>query len=70
MRLTGFTAIEYAEKQGFSLSKHPDRLSGPRTGLTVAEAEAIAAEDPGLIWLDVEDEEYYSGSPTSYEPER
>ena len=46
MRLTGYAAIEFAEKQNLRLSKHPDRLDGPREGLTVAEAEAIAATLP------------------------
>jgi hypothetical protein len=70
MRLIGFEAIEYAEKQGLTLNKHPDSLTGPRTGLTVAEAEAIAEEDDDLIWLDVDKDDYYSGQPTDYEPER
>jgi len=69
MRLTGFEAIEYAEKQGLALNKHPDSITGPRIGLNVAEAEAIADEDPDLIWLDVAEEEYYSGPPSNYEPE-
>jgi len=70
MRLTGFDAIEFAEKQGLKLNKHPDSLTGPRIGLTVAEAEAIATDDPELIWLDVDEDEYYSAAPTNYEPER
>jgi hypothetical protein len=70
MGLIGFEAIEYAEKQGSTLNKHPDSLTGPRTGLTVAEAEAIAEEDDDLIWLDVDKDDYYSGQPTDYEPER
>jgi len=70
MRLTGFAAIEYAEKQGLPLNKHPDSITGPRTGLTVAEAEAIASEDASLIWLEVDEQEYYSGPPTDFEPER
>ncbi len=49
MRLTGFDAIEYAEKQGLTLNKHHDSVSGPRTGLSIAEATAIASEDLGLI---------------------
>jgi hypothetical protein len=56
MRLSGFEAIEYAEREGLRLNKHPDSISGPRIGLSVAEAEAIASEDPGLIWLDVPDD--------------
>jgi hypothetical protein len=59
MRLTGFAAISYAEREGRTLNKAPDRIDDGRTGLTVAEAEAIASEDPGLIWLDVPDEDYY-----------
>ncbi|HYT92319.1 MAG TPA: hypothetical protein VEL76_26635 [Gemmataceae bacterium] len=70
MRLTGFDAIEYAEKQGITLNKHPDSITGPRTGLNIAEAEAIAVDDPGLIWLEVAEEDYYSGAPTSFEPGR
>jgi hypothetical protein len=69
MRLTGFEAIEYAEKEGLKLSKLPDPIDGPRTGLSIAEAEAIAAEDASLIWLDVADEEYY-GEQKNFEPER
>jgi hypothetical protein len=70
MRLTGFAAIEYAEKQGLSLNKHPDSINGPRVGLNIGEAEAIADEDPDLIWLDISEEDYYSGQPSDYEPER
>ena len=69
MRLSGFSAIEYAEKQGLTLNKHPDSIQGPHSGLTIAEAEAIAEEDPELIWLDVGQDEYY-GQPSSFEPER
>ena len=70
MRLTGFEAIEYAEKQGMSLNKHPDSISGPRTGLNVAEAEAIASDDPSLIWLEVAEGEYHLGPATNLEPDR
>ncbi|HLW68081.1 MAG TPA: hypothetical protein VKS79_22375 [Gemmataceae bacterium] len=70
MRLTGFTAIEYAEKQGLPLNKHPDSVSGPRTDLSIGEASAIAVDDPELIWLDVADEDYYQGAPSSLDPQR
>ena len=70
MRLTGFDAIEFAEKQGPTLNKHPDSTTGPRLGLSIAEAEAIAVDDPELIWLDVADEDYFTAAPTDYEPER
>jgi len=69
MRLTGDAAIEFAEKQGLALNKHPDPITGPRIGLSVAEAQAIADESPELIWLDVSREDYYSGPPTDYAPE-
>ncbi len=69
MRLTGFAAIEYAEKEGLRLNKAADRIDEERTGLTIAEAEAVAAEDPELIWLEVPDDVYY-GEQTNMEPER
>ena len=53
MRLTGFDAIEYAEKQGLNLSKAADTIDDAQAGLTIAEAEAIATEDADLIWLEV-----------------
>jgi len=68
-RLTGFDAIEFAERQGLTLNKHPDRVQGPRQGLTVAEAEAIADDDPALIYLDVDEDDSYQGS-TDFVPER
>jgi hypothetical protein len=70
IRLTGFEAIEYAEKQNLKLNKHPDPITGPRVGLNIGEAQAIADDDPDLIWLDVAKENYYEDPPTSYEPDR
>jgi hypothetical protein len=69
MILKGFDAIAYAELQGFGLNKSADHIDGPRTGLSVAEAEAIATEDPDLIWLEVPDDVYY-GEQTNMKPER
>jgi hypothetical protein len=69
MHLHGFAAIEYAEKEGMPLNKKGDSIDEPVTGLTIAEAEAIASDDPELIWLDVPDNAYY-GEPTNMEPER
>ena len=68
-RLTGFEAIEYAEKEGLLLQKAPDAVDEGASNLAVAEAEAIAVEDPGLIWLDVPDEQYH-GDRVNMEPER
>jgi hypothetical protein len=69
MRLTGFQAIDYAEQEGLTLNKAADRIDEGRTGLSVAEAEAIASEDPNLIWLEVPEMEYY-GQQRNMEPER
>jgi hypothetical protein len=70
MRLTGYAAIEFAEKHNLTLSKHGDTVDDPATGLTVAEAEAVADDDEDLIFLDLPDEEYAAAPPTSFEPER
>ena len=68
MRLKGFEAIERAEELGLRLGKLPGPDNQARVGLTVAEAEAIAAEDEGLIYLDLPDGE--ADAPVSYRPER
>jgi hypothetical protein len=70
MRLTGFAAIEFAEKQNLHLKKHGDAVDGSARDLTVAEAEAIADEDEALIYLDIPDEEYAKAGPTSFSPDR
>jgi hypothetical protein len=67
MRLTGFAAIEYAEQEGLTLNKYADNIDESASGLSIAEAEAIAVEDPDLIWLEVPEEEYY-GEPRNMEP--
>ena len=69
MRLTGFDAIEYAEKEGLTLNKAADTVDDAVNGLSIAEAEAIAADDPDLIWLDVAEDDYY-GERTNMEPQR
>jgi hypothetical protein len=69
MRLTGFDAIEYAEKEGLKLNKKADHIDEARSGLTIAEAEAIATDDPESIWLNVPDGEYY-GEPKNMLPGR
>jgi len=70
MHLTGYAAIEFAEKHNLRLSKKGDRIDDAVSGMTVAEAEAIAEEDESLIFLDVPDEDYNGASPTSFEPDR
>jgi hypothetical protein len=69
MKLTGFEAIEFAEKEGLPLNKAADSIDDAAEGLSIAEAEAIAAEDPDLIYLVVEEAEYY-GERKNMEPER
>ena len=69
MRLTGFEAIEYAEKESLPLNKRADNVDDASTNLSIAEAEAIATDDPELIWLDVADEAYY-GERVNMKPER
>ncbi len=69
MRLRGFPAINYAEQEGLTLNKDADPIDDGRTGLTVAEAEAVASEDPNLIWIEVSEMEYY-GEQRNMEPGR
>lgn len=57
-RLRGFEAIEFAEKEGLALNKAADAIDGPAHGLSVAEAEAIASDNPELIWVDVAEGDY------------
>lgn len=54
MKITGIEAIEYAEENGLTLSKYNDPTEGAKDGVAVQEARKIAAEDPGLIYLEVE----------------
>jgi hypothetical protein len=51
MKLRGFEAIEFAEQEGLTLNKDADDVDETASGLTVAEAEAIAVDSPDLIWL-------------------
>lgn len=58
MRLTGFEAIEFAEKEGYRLNKSGDSIDDAVEGLTIAEAEAIASDNPDLVWLEIPAEAY------------
>jgi len=69
MKLTGFEAIEFAEKEGLQLNKAADSIDDAVQGLSIAEAEALAAEDPESIWLVVDDQEYF-GERRNMEPGR
>ena len=52
-RFTGERAVEYAGITGAILNKYADPTEGARSGLSIAEAEAVIAEDPSLIWCAV-----------------
>ncbi len=69
MILRGFDAIEFAEKESLPLNKDEDPIDPPRTNLTIAEAQAIAADRPEVIWVEVDDAEYF-GERHNMEPER
>lgn len=56
MKLTGTEAIKYAEKHGLALNKYTDPTEEAREGLTVEEAQAVAKEDPSLIWIAITDD--------------
>jgi len=51
MRLTGQEAIEEARRTGRTLSQYTTPIEEARDGLSVEEAEEIAAVDPSLIYL-------------------
>ncbi len=51
-KLTGWTAIAYAEEHDLRLSKYGDPIEGGRDDLTPEEAKAIAREDSSLIYLE------------------
>ncbi len=68
MRLTGFEAITFAEREGLTLNKLADRIDEAQEGLSIAEAEAIAVDRPEVIYLDVSEAEY--ANPRNMLPER
>jgi hypothetical protein len=53
MRLTGFAAIDYAAQEGLPLNTTGLTPAEERQGLTLAEAHAIAQDNPQLIYVDV-----------------
>lgn len=52
--LKAFAAIEYAEKNGLTLSKYNDDTEDAKDGLSVEDARKVAAEDPTLIYIEIE----------------
>jgi hypothetical protein len=53
--LTGHDAIACAAASGLTLAKYADPIEGARTGLTVAEAKAVAKVDASLIHMEEKD---------------
>ncbi len=57
-RITGFAAIELAERIGAMLSKHAEPLGEPaRDDLTPDEARAVAARNSDLVYIDFDEPE-------------
>lgn len=54
MKISGIAAVEIAEKVGVDLNKYADPTEGART-VSVNEARDIAREDPGLIYVSLEE---------------
>ena len=50
--LEGYNAIEYARRNNLLLGKFADPTEPFRDDLSVAEAEAVCLEDPGLIFIE------------------
>jgi hypothetical protein len=51
IKIAGRDAITYARAAGLTLSKYAEV---EREGLTVSEAVAVAAEDPSLIYVEID----------------
>jgi hypothetical protein len=49
-KLTGRCAIHHAKIYGTTLNAYANPLEDAQSGLDVAAAEAIASEDPSLVW--------------------
>ncbi len=50
--LKGDEAIHYAAVHNMTLNKYASESEGAREGLSVEEANEIADEDLGLIWIE------------------
>lgn len=57
MKITGTKAIEIARALGMPINKHGDPIEGPRDDLDVEEAEEVAREDDGLLWVEIPGEQ-------------
>lgn len=52
MIITGSEAISYARAKGVTINKFEDPTAPARYGLSIEEAEEVAREDPGLVYLE------------------
>jgi len=59
---TQYAAVEFAESYGLCLCKYNDPIEEQRSNLTVGEANEVAKEDPGLIYLDTAEAEAHGFS--------
>lgn len=53
VRISGRKAIALAEAHGLELSMYTSPIEEGRDGLSLAEAQDVASEDPSLIYIDV-----------------
>ncbi len=60
-RLTGMAAIEFAERNGATLSKRAEPADPARDDLTPAEAREIAARAPDLVYIDFDEPDGRTG---------
>ena len=44
-------ALDHAEEAGWTLNTHADPTADARQDCTLGYAQAVAAEDPSLVWL-------------------
>lgn len=51
--IIGREAVERAIKYGVPVNKYEDPIEGAASDLTAAQANAVIAEDPSLLWADV-----------------
>jgi hypothetical protein len=54
-RLAGWAAIEFAERNSVTLSKHAEPGSAACDDLTPAEARLVAERNPDLIYIDFDE---------------
>lgn len=51
--LKGDEAIHYADVHGMTLNKYATDATKALEGISVKEAQAIADDDPSLVWIEI-----------------